>query len=338
MDPVTIKTAATTLKKANQLRKKYAHIASVVNTGNNIASKYYRHPNTNVEVAYLNEEEEIDDLNPDFPIQSENDNVSTDEKNNNLNENNVIKDSVNQAKKLSTNLVAKYFIKKYKNIIIIGICILIIILCLIFLIGFLPNAGGILELTNNNPNNKFESKDEGPDGEVTIGGDGVPYLVDDDFIHFFQYQYPDVNYGYGTTIASAGCCPTAMAMVLTNITGKMITPIETADFSLKNGYRVKDNGTAWAFMPAVSSAYGVNCTQINTDAATIKNSLMSGNLISMSVNPGTFSKGGHFIVLRKVTDDGRIVVADPNSEARSKMAWDINIFPREAAAAWACSK
>ncbi len=187
-------------------------------------------------------------------------------------------------------------------------------------------------------NNFKEENSRSSDGEVTIGGDGVPYLVDDDFIHFFQYQYPDVNYGYGTTIASAGCCPTAMAMVLTNITGKMITPIVTADFSLKNGYRVKDNGTAWAFMPAVGSAYGVNCTQISTDAATIKNSLMSGNLISMSVNPGTFSSGGHFIVLRKVTDDGRIVVADPNSEARSKMAWDINIFPREAAAAWACSK
>jgi hypothetical protein len=338
MDPVTIKTAATALNKANQLRKKYAHIASAVNTGNNIVSKYYRHPNTNAEVVYLNEEEKDDELNSAFPLESENDDASADEENNTLNENNVIKDSINKSKKLSTKLGAKYFIKKYKNIIIIGICILIIILCLIFFIGFLPNAGGILELTNNNANNEFESKDEGTDGEVTIGGDGVPYLVDDNFIHFFQYQYPNISYGYGTTIATAGCCPTAMAMILTNITGKMITPIETADFSLKNGYRVKDNGTAWDFMPAVGSAYGVNCTQISTDAATIKNYLMSGNLISMSVNPGTFSSGGHFIVLRKVTDDGRIVVADPNSEARSKMAWDINIFPREAAAAWACSK
>lgn len=228
--------------------------------------------------------------------------------------------------------------RKYKVPIIIANCGILLLMCLIFLVGFLPNAGGILELTNNNDNNKFESKETGSDGEVTIGSDNVPYLVNEGFTYFFQYNYAHVSYGYGTTIATSGCCPTAMAMILTNITGQMITPIETANYSLKNGYRVEGNGTAWAFMPAVSSAYGVTCTQINTDAASISNSLLSGKLISMSVNPGHFSSGGHFIVLRKVTEDGRIIVADPNSEERSKMAWDISIFPSEAAAAWACSK
>ena len=37
---------------------------------------------------------------------------------------------------------------------------------------------------------------------------------------------------------------------------------------------------------------------------------------------GHFTNGGHFIVLRGVTMDGQVLVADPNGRDRSLVAWD----------------
>ena len=51
--------------------------------------------------------------------------------------------------------------------------------------------------------------------------------TDGEFVHYYQYNYKD-SYGYGTTIASSDCGPTAMAMVLTKMTGKKVSK-ETED-------------------------------------------------------------------------------------------------------------
>ncbi len=44
---------------------------------------------------------------------------------------------------------------------------------------------------------------------------------------------------------------------------------------------------------------------------------------------GHFTNGGHYIVLRGMTSDGKISVADCGSKARNK-AWDFNIVYNEA--------
>jgi hypothetical protein len=45
---------------------------------------------------------------------------------------------------------------------------------------------------------------------------------------------------------------------------------------------------------------------------------------------GHFTSGGHFIVLRGVTSEGKILVADPASYTRSEKEWDLNIILNEA--------
>ena len=47
---------------------------------------------------------------------------------------------------------------------------------------------------------------------------------------------------------------------------------------------------------------------------------------------GHFTNGGHFIVLRGVTLDGRILVADPNSRERSLASWDPQLILDELSA------
>jgi hypothetical protein len=48
------------------------------------------------------------------------------------------------------------------------------------------------------------------------------------------------------------------------------------------------------------------------------------------VSKGHFTKGGHFIVLRGVTAEGKILVADPASHSRSETEWDLSIILSEA--------
>jgi hypothetical protein len=158
--------------------------------------------------------------------------------------------------------------------------------------------------------------------------------TDGDFVHYYQYNYKD-SYGYGTTIASSGCGPTAMAMVLTKMTGKKVTPVDTANWSLNNGHRVKNNGTAWSFFGAIAPQYGISCQQMGVSKSNIIDNLKAGKMLIMSMGPGHFTKGGHYIVLRGITEDGRIIVADPNSETRSHQTWDVSVFLNEGKQIWA---
>ena len=158
--------------------------------------------------------------------------------------------------------------------------------------------------------------------------------TDGEFVHYYQYNYKD-SYGYGTTIASSGCGPTAMAMVLTKMTGKKVTPVDTANWSLANGHRVKNNGTAWSFFGAIAPQYGISCQQMGVSKSNIIDNLKAGKMLIMSMGPGHFTSGGHYIVLRGITEDGRIIVADPNSEKRSQQTWDVSVFLNEGKQIWA---
>ena len=48
------------------------------------------------------------------------------------------------------------------------------------------------------------------------------------------------------------------------------------------------------------------------------------------LSKGQFSFRGHFIVLRGVTADGKLLVADPASVKRSNKEWDLRIVTGEA--------
>lgn len=170
------------------------------------------------------------------------------------------------------------------------------------------------------------------------GGTGTvitpsPYTKGE-FVNYYQYNYKQ-SYGYGTTIASAGCGPTAMAMVLTYLLGETHDPVELANWSLKGGHHINGAGTTWSFFPACAKAYGIECNQMSVTKENIINNLKAGKTIIMNVGPGHFTSGGHYIVLRGITADGKIIVADPNSEKRSQQTWDIDVFLKEGKGMWA---
>ena len=53
---------------------------------------------------------------------------------------------------------------------------------------------------------------------------------------------------------------------------------------------------------------------------------------------GHFTNNGHFIVLRGITENGKILVNDPNSREKSNKEWSVSIIVSEAKGAWSFSK
>lgn len=138
---------------------------------------------------------------------------------------------------------------------------------------------------------------------------------------------------YGSdTIGRYGCGPVAMAMVVSTLTEDDMDPVEMAQHCVNRGYWARKHGSYWSIVPGVAEDFGLKCTSLppeETDRDQIIHSLATGQLLVAMVGPGHFTNGGHFIVLRGLTLDGSVLVADPASEDRSLTPWDLDLILEE---------
>lgn len=141
-------------------------------------------------------------------------------------------------------------------------------------------------------------------------------------------RWADIMYGTSSTIGQGGCGPTSMAIIISTLTGEAHDPVELARWSVANGHRCEGNGSYHSLIPAAAAAYGLSCEK-NLDAQGIVDALSSGKLVVVIMSKGHFTRGGHFIVLRGVTSEGKILVADPASYGRSGQEWDLSIIMDE---------
>ncbi|MFD1955630.1 C39 family peptidase [Paenibacillus thailandensis] len=119
------------------------------------------------------------------------------------------------------------------------------------------------------------------------------------------------------TIGTSGCGPTCMAMVISSMTEEAVLPHAAAEYAVNNGFRTKDNGTAWTFFGKIAASYGLKCKQTGSWEETKEALLQGGRMAIASMATGHFTSGGHYIVLWNMTesDGGRwIDVLDPNAD------------------------
>ena len=136
-------------------------------------------------------------------------------------------------------------------------------------------------------------------------------------------------YGTSSTIGEAGCGPTAMSIVISTFTGESHDPLEMSNWSAANGYRCEGSGSYHSLIPGAAQAWGLSC-EGNLSAQGIVDALSNGKLVVVIMGKGHFTKSGHFIVLRGVTSEGKILVADPASHRRSGQEWDLSLIMDEA--------
>lgn len=156
---------------------------------------------------------------------------------------------------------------------------------------------------------------------------------------YLQYKGSWASVPYGdATIKKTGCAPTCLAMVLSYLRQEQIYPDDVAKWA-GDTYYVNGTGTSWSIFGAIHAAWGVNCANIGKNEEILIQSLKEGKPVIASMGPGTFTKGGHFIVLSGITLDGKIMVKDPNDSALKNHAntrSDVAHILRECKNLWVC--
>ena len=135
------------------------------------------------------------------------------------------------------------------------------------------------------------------------------------------------NKSYGTsTIGVAGCGITSVAMVVSGLTEKTVTPPEVANWATKSGYFINGVGSSWDLMPGAGKKWGLKVEQINkNNPKKIIAELSKGNPIIVSMGRGNFTRSGHIMVLRGIKN-GKVLISDPASKKNSEKLWDLSLI------------
>ena len=138
----------------------------------------------------------------------------------------------------------------------------------------------------------------------------------------------------GLSIHSAGCGPSAIAVCITNLTSKWVTPVDVASWGSQNGY-YSSAGSVHEGIPAMVEHFGLQCEGAGTDYEKIKAALKNSNFVIGLMGPGYFTNGGHFITLVEIDQDDQVTVADVGSRRRSQFKYALKDVIGESKAAGA---
>ena len=167
--------------------------------------------------------------------------------------------------------------------------------------------------------------------EASTGNGAIP--------HYLQWDERWGYSSYGTsTIASSGCGPTCMSMVIVGLTGDTTaTPYRLARYSEENGFIDEENNTYWAFLDSAARQWGLNCREGMMDEGTLAAQLQAGNPVICSMLPGDFTDGGHFIVLTSY-ENGQVTVNDPFSISNTEKTWNYSDISDQIKEMWTVSR
>lgn len=166
------------------------------------------------------------------------------------------------------------------------------------------------------------------------------YMQTDPLWKNISYSVPGEN----TNIGESGCGPTSAAMLISTLTGdSKITPVETCIWALKHGYKAINQGTYYSYFVPQFAAYGIKCERLNISRMLndpdnpihdkALNLLKDGYYLIALMGPGTWTTGGHFVVVWWC--DNVYHINDPYSKQSKKIRGDIRTFRKECRMYWA---
>ncbi|MBR1931427.1 MAG: C39 family peptidase [Lachnospiraceae bacterium] len=164
--------------------------------------------------------------------------------------------------------------------------------------------------------------------DVEAANGGIPL--------FLQW---DERWGYerygDDFLAITGCGPTCLSMVYVGLTGDTaLHPYAMAQLAEKDGYYVWGSGSSWSMMTGLAEEIGLEAKELIFDEKHILDALWEGRPIICIMGAGDFTTTGHFIVLTGVTEEGEIVVHDPNSLTNSEKTWDLHTIMKQIRNLW----
>lgn len=138
--------------------------------------------------------------------------------------------------------------------------------------------------------------------------------------YYNQNNYGNVPYPSPTapnaTIKSGGCGPTCAAMIVSNLTSKVVDPKAMATYAIQKKARVAGGTDMHVLSKAIAADYGLTYATTNDESVLLQH-LRSGGMAIANVGgnrpgyKGVFSDGGHYVVVAGIAQDGRVIVLDP---------------------------
>ncbi len=167
----------------------------------------------------------------------------------------------------------------------------------------------------------------------------VLYLQSDARWGSHDYSAPGEN----TTIRAEGCGIACTAMVIASLVDKKVTPVETAEWSKKHGYKAPHQGTYYSYFKPQGAAYGLNIRQLNGsnvyhrpgDAAHKQalDAIKTGNWVIACMGKGNWTTSGHYVLWYEMAD-GNVLINDPWSTKTPQRCAPYELFRNEVKYYW----
>ena len=140
---------------------------------------------------------------------------------------------------------------------------------------------------------------------------------------YFYFNQADAMWNHNNlSLHSSGCGPTAVAVCISNLTHKFVSPVTVAGWAKKEGY-YSSSGSLHSAIPAMASHWNLQCRGLYKNEKEIERALRSGHMVVGLMGPGYFTNGGHFISLLTINKKGMVEVADVGSRVRSQKTYDL---------------
>lgn len=136
-------------------------------------------------------------------------------------------------------------------------------------------------------------------------------------------RWKDSLYGKRDPFFQYGCGPTVMAMVVTTLSGELVTPPQMGEWSAENNCWCPGQGSYHNLIPDSAKAYGLDVQSLgNCSVAQMKEALAAGKLLVILVRPGDFTDRGHFLIVTEETENGMFRIADSGTYENTKVDWE----------------
>ena len=162
-------------------------------------------------------------------------------------------------------------------------------------------------------------------GQTILTGGVLPVV----YYHQGDDTWASLPYG-SDDIGRYGCGPTVMAMAVRSFTGLETDPAQMAALAVQRGHWAKRSGSYLTIVEDLAAQYGITAGPIEAlTSEAMEEALLSGKLLVALMGPGHFTRNGHFILIRGITLNGSLLVADPNSLERSLQEWSPQLILEE---------
>ena len=151
----------------------------------------------------------------------------------------------------------------------------------------------------------------------------------------FQFDYPETVVtidGEPRSVLTSGCGTTSLAMAIQYYhkeDASRATPDALFQYAVDEGMYGGD-GLGYTALSNIARIFNLRTEWRSGSESRILRWLREGNLIIAHMNTGMFTENsGHYILLVGATEDGKVLVNDPNSRLMSTLAFPVETLISE---------